>query len=264
MLTQEELKRLLHYDPETGVFTWCQTAANLKHYAGDPAGTLDGQGYISISLKGKVHKAHRLAWLYVYGTIPPQYLIHVNTHRVDNRLLNLVEKANVSKLTVLTQARLKELLNYDPQTGVFVWVSSNLSGTKKGDTAGAVDHGYRTIQVDGKLIKAHRLAWLYVYGVFPKGKLDHRNRIRSDNRIDNLREATHAENMRNAGKRANNTSGYKGVSRRENGRWVAQCSFSNKKIHIGVFDSPQEAHEAYCAFTAPLHQEFFHDGVPTA
>src|SRR5690606_33911522 len=96
----------------------------------------------------------------------------------------------------LTQARLKQLLDYDPTTGIFTRRVSR-GGMKKGSVAGFTSvKGYTVIGVDGKLYSAHRLAWLYVYGVMPR-EIDHRNRVKTDNSILNLREASRAMNNQN-------------------------------------------------------------------
>ena len=117
---------------------------------------------------------------------------------------------------ILTQERLKEVLNYDPETGVFVWVVKPSKSIKIGNVAGS-DHttGYRHIAINRKIIKSHRLAWLYMTGAFPPDQIDHINRIRNDNRFVNLRAVTRSENQHNSGKRKNNTAGYKGVSYRK-------------------------------------------------
>jgi len=78
---------------------------------------------------------------------------------------------------MITQAGLKELLNYNPETGDFAWVKS------KKPAGGISSYGYRRIIIDGKEHKAHRLAWLYTHGVFPEDQIDHINGVRHDNRI---------------------------------------------------------------------------------
>ena len=112
----------------------------------------------------------------------------------------------------LTQARLKELLHYDPENGVFTHIKAR-RGLRSGSLAGGIDkaEGYLQIMVDGKRYQAHRLAWLYVHGDFPPNDIDHISRVRDDNRICNLRLATRSENMQNLSLRSTNTSGHTGV-----------------------------------------------------
>jgi hypothetical protein len=88
-MTQEELKTLLRYDPETGKFFWIHARGNLK--AGAPAGASDKQGYRVIGVNGKYHKAHRLAFLYMTGKFPPDMVDHINRDTGDNRWENLRE-----------------------------------------------------------------------------------------------------------------------------------------------------------------------------
>lgn len=89
MLTQSTLKALLHYDPDTGVFTWLQNV-NSRARAGERAGTVSA-GRTAISVCGERHFAHRLAWLYIHGTWPAAEIDHVNRDQNDNRLCNLRE-----------------------------------------------------------------------------------------------------------------------------------------------------------------------------
>jgi hypothetical protein len=101
-------------------------------------------------------------------------------------------------MTELTQERLKELLHYDPETGIFTNLTQRGGHAKKGAVAGTKNSiGYVCIRIDYDQYRAHRLAWLYVYGEFPEKFIDHMNEIRDDNRIINLRLATHQENLHN-------------------------------------------------------------------
>lgn len=103
---------------------------------------------------------------------------------------------------MLTQDRLKELMRYDEETGILTRRVSTSSNARAGDIAGSKDKdGYLVIRIDKKLYRAHRLAFLYVYGRFPEEFTDHINGIRDDNRISNLREVTRQENMQNQKKR---------------------------------------------------------------
>ncbi len=115
-------------------------------------------------------------------------------------------------------------IKYDPQTGVFTWVGK-IENQWAGLQAGMIEKkGYRQIEISGHRCKAHRLAWFLMTGAWPKHQIDHINGVKDDNRWCNLREATNAENKRNAGRRADNTSGYKCVSWKD-GKWEAIVSF---------------------------------------
>lgn len=150
--------------------------------------------------------------------------------------------------TILTQARLKELLNYDPETGVLMWISSN-RGRRSGEIAGYIKSGarggYRRLELSGNQYPAHRLAWLYVYGQWPTQQIDHVNGVRDDNRIANLREVSPAENQHNQKK----ARGYS----RHNNSWVARIMVGWKLIHLGCFLTESEARAAYLAAKRIYH-----------
>lgn len=145
----------------------------------------------------------------------------------------------------LTQAHVKELLHYDPDTGVFTWIKklTPLSRILIGSIAGSINgNGYRHICIQGKTYKAHRLAWLYVFGKFPNNLLDHINRNRSDNRLRNLREVGYSENNQNHEISKRNTSGITGVYwYKPSQKWCAKISSNNKLKHIGYFATIEEA-----------------------
>lgn len=143
----------------------------------------------------------------------------------------------------LTQERLKEVLHYDPDTGIFIWINTKANRLNNGDVAGYKEpSGYIQIRVYGVLYKAHRLAWLYIYGYFPEHGLDHIDRIPCHNCIDNLREESQSCNMRNTGNNKNNTSGIKGVSfdSRKN-KWCAYIMINYIKKSLGIYESFENA-----------------------
>jgi hypothetical protein len=162
----------------------------------------------------------------------------------------------------LTQARLKQLLDYNPETGEFFWKVVN-KRNHPGGCAGGIDnsHGYWRITVDGNRYRAHRLVWLWWFGYFPKEELDHKNRNRSDNRLSNLREATPRQGQANRKAKKGSHSGLKGAFRHGQ-RWQAAIKQSGKNVHLGTFDTAIAAHEAYCKAAQELHGEFFCDGIP--
>lgn len=144
---------------------------------------------------------------------------------------------------MLTHSRLLELLHYDAATGVFTRRTS--VGRFARGTISGTDHcrGYRRLRVDGRNYLAHRLAWFYIHGRWPSAQVDHKNRDRADNRIDNLREASARQNAVN---RAPRGPWPKGVYfRPEKGKWVAKINEAGKHFHIGYFTSPEAASAAY-------------------
>lgn len=131
------------------------------------------------------------------------------------------------------QERLRECMDYDPLTGIFIWKYSRSNRVKAGDEAGwNADKGYRGIRFQGKECKAHRLAWLYVYGELPTNEIDHINGIKNDNRIANLRNVTHQENTRNIKRRNSNTSGVMGICwDRQHKKWLVRIGGK----HVGRY-----------------------------
>lgn len=147
-------------------------------------------------------------------------------------------------LTGLQRAKLFDVLNLDVTTGVFTWKKGG-GHCIAGRIAGSIDsHGYRQITIDKRPYLAHRLVWLWCKGVWPTYHLDHINGDILDNRMDNLREATFSQNCANAKRRKDNTMGLKGVSKHGK-RFRAQIQVNKKKRCVGVFDTPEQAHEAY-------------------
>lgn len=144
----------------------------------------------------------------------------------------------------LTQARLKGLLAYDPETGVCRWHVKK--GRAQGrDVAGYCGpDGYWRIQVGGKLWLLHRLAWLYMTGEQPPMIVDHIDRDPANNKWANLRAATKSQNNANSHTRVRSATGFKGVFHHKR-KFRAQISVEGRCKYLGLFASPEEAHAAY-------------------
>lgn len=142
--------------------------------------------------------------------------------------------------TDIALARLKELLHYDRFTGIWTWLVDR-GPVRAGDIAGTEnEEGYIQIRIDRKLYMAHVLAWFYSFEVWPAGEVDHEDRIKSHNWLNNLRPANHIQNLGNSPKRKHNTSGFKGVYRDGN-KWRAEIAH----IKLGRFNTVEEAGAAY-------------------
>ena len=158
---------------------------------------------------------------------------------------------------MITQERLKQLLLYEQETGIFRWIARASNNTHIGAVAGSVNGaGYWTIRIDGKLQYAHRLAFLYMTGSCPK-YVDHRDTCRSNNEWGNLREATKAQNEWNTGLRRCNTSGAKNVfwSKRLS-KWTVSIRFNGANRYLGCFESKDRAIEFRQLAAEMLHGEF--------
>ena len=155
---------------------------------------------------------------------------------------------------MLTQEEVKELLDYNPDTGVFVWkprdnVRKTWNTRYAGTIAGSYDYeGYWRMAIHNRTQKAHRIAWLYVYGEFPSDQIDHINGVKHDNRIENLRVVSSKINHENKkkGKSNNKYSNLLGVTFcKKVKKWKAQITYDKKCHFIGFYDDPEDAHRAY-------------------
>ena len=144
---------------------------------------------------------------------------------------------------MLTQKMLKEVLDYDLETGIFRWKVASAKKVKIGCAAGTVTvQGYIAIKVEGKIRLAHRLAWIYVHGYFPEYQIDHINGIRTDNRWINLRHVSRSCNLQNRCVSSRNTSGFPGVCFNNNiKKWQAYISIHCKLYIIGLHETALDA-----------------------
>jgi hypothetical protein len=181
----------------------------------------------------------------------------------------------MTKHTIITQDLLKQLLDYDSDTGIFTWKERAVdlfkddgrltrhqrckqwNSKNAGKKCGSITQGYVNISLFGKLYRAHILAWFYMTGVWPECEIDHQDGDSTNNAYSNLRLASRSENMGNSGKRINNPGKYKGAHYHKNtGKWQAKICFQRKQIYLGLHDTPKEAHAAYCKAAKELFGEF--------
>lgn len=153
-----------------------------------------------------------------------------------------------------SQQKILRLLEYNSETGLFYWRVSTSSTAQAGSVAGTkTSHGYIDIGIEGKSYKAHRLAWVYITGAWPKDEIDHRNGVRHDNSWANLREADHRlnhENIRIA--MSSNHLGVLGVYQHHK-KFVSRIKSHGKKFYLGIFNTSREAHEAYLSAKRKIH-----------
>lgn len=167
---------------------------------------------------------------------------------------------------MLTQEELKERLNYNPATGQMIW--RKLSPIHKrliGKEAGCLNKkGYMVININGKQYEAHRLIWLWMTGQMPKFMIDHINQDRFDNRWENLRLATPAQNQRNRKPHKNTTSRYKGVHlEKETNKFKASIGFNKKIINLGRYKNEDDAARAYNKKALEIFGEYaYQNSIP--
>ena len=257
-ISADRIRDILDYDPASGVFRWKKVPLRSPVKIGDIAGGNSGEGYTYLSVDMKKMPAQRAAWLWYYGEWPADQVGHRDGNRANNAISNLYLIKKTTEVKELTVDRLKSVLDYSPETGIFTWRISTSNRSPAGSKAGVTGpKGYVYIGVDMKRYLAHRLAYFYMTGEWPASVIDHINGDASDNRWANLRPATIAENNWNSKPRNTNTSGHKGVSySKSKKKWTARI-YKNYRLHIiGYYQTKEEAIEAHKIAAVELHGEF--------
>jgi len=166
-------------------------------------------------------------------------------------------------LKLPSQEYIRSVFDYNPNTGVFKWkirtdVPKEWNTRRAGKIAGRVQkNGYISIGINKKHFYAHRLAWIYMTGDCPYDDVDHKDRVKSNNKWENLRLGTRTQNFGNKTISPHNTSGYKGVSLfKRDGTWRSQIQVFGKNIHLGYYKTPEEAHKIYMEAAIKYFGEF--------
>lgn len=172
---------------------------------------------------------------------------------------NLIKMVEYRKGAISVEY-LKTILSYEPDTGIFRSLINRGARARAGNITGSLNAGgYVVIKIDRVQYLAHKLAVLYMTGKWPTHEVDHENTKTSDNRWVNLRQATHSQNTKNRSMNVNNSTAFKGVSKRGN-RSRSKINCNGKQINLGMFDTPEEAHAAYTFASGFYHGEFANDG----
>lgn len=221
-MTQDEIQQVWEYHQETDTFTW--RGGSLHRKAGDVVNT----------------------------TQPKQ---RIGSNRYSTKALISIYHTGYSGNTrissdVITHTELLQILDYDPVSGIFTWKENRGSGAKIGHIAGctqSAEHPYTLITINGRTYYAHRLAWLYVYGTWPSGLVDHIDRNEANNAICNLRDVGFRENRVNSKIASTNSSGYTGVVCTY-GKFRAELTYLGNTFYLGTYSTPELAKEARDTF----------------
>ena len=144
---------------------------------------------------------------------------------------------------MIDQETVKKLFHYDAESGMLLWRNGNGRNVKAWQEAKALSNqGYYTVKINGTSYRVHRIVWLYVYGSFPKEDIDHKNRIRNDNRLCNLRSVSRADNCQNISLPSHNKSGHIGVSWiKSHNAWTVFIKVNKKNKWLGYFKDLDKA-----------------------
>ena len=218
-----------------------------------------GKLVITLSKNGK-HSRHRVAELIAEAFLVPRpsdsHAVQKDFDPTNNRIEHLEwRKGKPLRYLPITNETIRQRLSYDPETGIFTW----RQGKRKGRRAGYFrKKGHVTITVEGgKIHLAHRLAWLYMTGEWPKKEIDHENRDKHDNRWKNLREADDSENATNWTR--SSATGVRGVAYSTKSTlrpWCARIAHRGTQYSLGYFQKLEDACAAYNAAAAEFHGEF--------
>lgn len=155
---------------------------------------------------------------------------------------------------MITHQELHARMHYDGVAGEATWVTGKWKGHRVGTPN---QSGYMQVRINNHSYQLHRVIWLWMTGEWPSAQVDHKNNMRSDNRWSNLRLATAAENTRNVGLTASNTSGFKGVTRpKGRTRWHGYITEDGRRKFLGSFPTAEEAYQATIAARQAAHGEF--------
>lgn len=243
---------------QDGYLTYKTDSGRYGRYkAGSRAGSTGADGIRMIAVGKKYVPEHRAIWAMLRGSWPSRVIRHANGNLSDNRIENLVmdSQDRRSSGAFPSADRLREMIDYDPVSGSMTWKQSPRNRTLPGDPVGSINsEGYLIVNLDRHKIRAHRVAWAIFHGEWPAVEIDHHNRIRTDNRIANLRPATRGLNNQNSGIRSDSKTGVKGVCfRKDVGKFCAYIQVDRKMKYLGLYEDLDDAIQARKLAEKELH-----------
>jgi len=265
----EELREFFHYDPLEGVVTWKRNKAP-RGRKGERVGYVNTQGYLATSWGGKAVPLTRLVWALTHDHWPDEEVMVRDGDKLNLRLDNLSLRSELTPKGPLTVERLRELLEYNPETGEFRWLNTlgKSRAKARANNAGCqsvpvVGKSAAILRIDGVSFEAARIAYTLMVGEFPPPLrlIDHINGDRLDNRWENLRLVTVGQNAANS-LRTSKRSGLPLGVRELKRKCSRQSDFGYVIMAKGVryakngFPTADAAHEAYKAKHLELHGEF--------
>lgn len=253
-LTQAQLQVLVEYNSSTGNFIWKANRGPILK--GSICGYLTKAGRFQIKLRGCSYSAQELVWLYVTGSFPLGRIRHLDRDTQNNRFENLEEAFEDKELS---REVLLSDVHYDPIAGIFTRLRA-YHQFPIGSRIGFYNtNGYEQIWIRGHFYMSANLAFFYTTGGWPKEELDHVNGNPKDNRWENLREASREENAQNRVCPKHSSTGLKGVSfHKASQKYIARVGANGERVHLGTFDTPEEAKVVRDAYAKEHHGEFFH------
>lgn len=243
---KSQLEEALNYNPESGLLKWI--ASGSGRIVGKEAGRLTPSGYRKVRFGGGDYFAHDLIFTLMDQGVP-RYVLYKDGDG-NNLIWENLESSNFPRSVIkseplekrpLEHTWLLENTQYLPETGEFFWLKRGPRRQMDRPLGSLQKKGYIDIELGNINYKAHRLAWFYMTETWPI-EVDHENRVKSDNRWTNLREATRVKNNQNAFRQPGEL--LPGV-RRQGLKFVGQIQVDKVKIYLGTFDTEQEAHNSY-------------------
>lgn len=241
----QRLKQRIDYNPKTGDLTYRQ--GSLGKRWGEKAGTVDKDGRTRVGFEKKIYAAADIAWAIFFGEWPSGVIMFADRDPANFRIENLqIARKNTGQK--LDQNLVKELFDYDPETGKLTYkmlsptVSGKIGDEVKSTTSNTIkSKKYKRVSINGEAHLQHRIIWLWWYGYLPENNVDHINKDPLDNRLCNLREISTQCNIRNSKLSKNNTSGVSGVCPTNTGKYEAYIKINFLKKGLGRFNDFAEA-----------------------